>query len=849
MAVSSSSLPDDAATRVEDYLSDKIQTAADLQNVEDLLARVRQQQDLLKKQLVEAKSQLEDVQATSNSHVQALMDRTASFQQDQADIDRRLQILTQSEVSDDAARIFESRMSKLRRLDAATGYVEILQEVDSLIANAQTLLHTNPQAAIADHSRLRVLLNGLHAAQPAAEGAAPHLVDQVERKVDGLYEELKKSLESALQKTLEKMSWPKKELKLVDNLVQTWRDQVEKLLDLQEADIKSEQMDRSMSVVPVPVVLLPLQVMVRPLAQRFQYHFYGDRPTNRLDKPEYFFSHTLDLIDQHSPFMTQLLQPVLDGHVQKSEQSESLYTDAVSAFITALLPMVSTKCQSLLSQISSQPQLLSHFMHEVMEFDGTLRDSWAYAPVPGVFADWRGLTSEMLDTHGYFSTWLNTEKHFALSRYRKIRDAPESGNIDFDGVDSGRTKPTKGAIRVNDLLETITNRYRSLLSFSQKLKFLMEIQLSIFDDYHGHLYGALQAYLVGSHTAGRLIQGQTADDALGMKGLETLVKIFGSSEYLERKMSDWSDDVFFLELWDELQDRAHRNTQNNGSIGRDLHVDEVAARTSSSIKTTGEEEHDGGGLFDETAGSYRTLRERSEGEIVRALELNTRNATRPLTRVAIWSSLSGPYDPTILSPSSALDPLLNTLSTLLGYLSKVLAPAPLRRIARQVASSIQKDIYDNVVMRNSFSAAGAAQLRRDFVAIEEVMNSSTKVSLDAGQNMKKLEEALVLLNLPIKSSSRKSPDDEDGWGFDNDDDDDNNNDEGNKPTEHEAGLALERTNTNEEKVGGDWGLWDAEKDIFASNESARKALADMRLEVLTEIDARNIISKRVEINS
>lgn len=33
-----------------------------------------------------------------------------------------------------------------------------------------------------------------------------------------------------------------------------------------------------------PLVLLPLEVMVKPLDLRFQYHFSGDRPTNKLDK-------------------------------------------------------------------------------------------------------------------------------------------------------------------------------------------------------------------------------------------------------------------------------------------------------------------------------------------------------------------------------------------------------------------------------------------------------------------------------------------------------------------------------------------------------------------------------------
>ena len=44
----------------------------------------------------------------------------------------------------------------------------------------------------------------------------------------------------------------------------------------------------------------------------------------------------------------------------------------------------------------------------------------------------------------------------AITRYHNIIDPPESREIDYDSVDPGITKPTKAAIRVNDLLETIT---------------------------------------------------------------------------------------------------------------------------------------------------------------------------------------------------------------------------------------------------------------------------------------------------------------------------------------------------------------------------------------------------------
>lgn len=44
----------------------------------------------------------------------------------------------------------------------------------------------------------------------------------------------------------------------------------------------------------------------------------------------------------------------------------------------------------------------------------------------------------------------------ALARYQSIVEAPDFGDLDYESVDPKATKPTKGAIRVNDLLETIT---------------------------------------------------------------------------------------------------------------------------------------------------------------------------------------------------------------------------------------------------------------------------------------------------------------------------------------------------------------------------------------------------------
>jgi RAD50-interacting protein 1 len=61
-----------------------------------------------------------------------LQEKTWQFNKEQEDIDRRLMIITSSETSDEAVQRFESSMDKLRRLDVANGYIELLKEVDVL---------------------------------------------------------------------------------------------------------------------------------------------------------------------------------------------------------------------------------------------------------------------------------------------------------------------------------------------------------------------------------------------------------------------------------------------------------------------------------------------------------------------------------------------------------------------------------------------------------------------------------------------------------------------------------------------------------------------------------------------
>lgn len=189
----------------------------------------------------------------------------------------------------------------------------------------------------------------------------------------------------------------------------------------------------------------------------------------------------IDLITNYTPFFTSYLQNILDSFFESSPLvNVPAYSDSTSAFITSLLPMLRRKIFASLPHVAGQPQLLSHFVHELINFDTVLRDEWSYDPLKGA-TEWKGITWEVLVAKDWFGRWLQVEKDctyltgvlcdvlfsrstsfanhlfiVALSRYKRIIEARDAGEIDYDTVEPGRTKPAKAAVRVNDLLETIT---------------------------------------------------------------------------------------------------------------------------------------------------------------------------------------------------------------------------------------------------------------------------------------------------------------------------------------------------------------------------------------------------------
>lgn len=268
---------------------------------------------LIKFQLQDAKRSLHVSTEASKSHSSDLRDRAQDFQSRQADIDRRLRIVTQSETSDDAVRRFDSSMESLQKLEVAKGYMELLTEVEKLSANARANFKKSPQAALKPYSRLQTLVNALREAQPAAEDAAPHLIDHVDRTARTLWKQMKNAFASDFEATLKKMQWPGKDVILSGKLEQEWTEGVTKLLELQEPELNARDNQGGEAITKEePLVLLPLEVMAKSLELRFKYHFEGQRPTNRLDKVSFLIGG-------------EIIHKTKDGSQSTSSRTLSVY--------------------------------------------------------------------------------------------------------------------------------------------------------------------------------------------------------------------------------------------------------------------------------------------------------------------------------------------------------------------------------------------------------------------------------------------------------------------------------------------------------------------------------------------
>ncbi|KAK6332816.1 hypothetical protein TWF696_002838 [Orbilia brochopaga] len=697
--------------RVYDYLNDKIQTSADLKSLDSLLDALRNQHNLLRQQLDKVNDDLSAAETEQKQHASTVLTKSHDYLQRQTEIDNRLDAVRTSSTISDVVANYRRNLNRLQQLEVAKGYITILQAVNILKEQTQAVIASDPRAALVPYHTLQQIAGQLRQKHAVAEGAAVHLVEYVEQATAQLWDDMKERLGRQFQETLDAIGWPTQDLP--PDKMRRFEGEFTKILALRKTELEmAEEVDvatldslNKISLAPRYAPLLAFTALSKAFALRFRYHFEGDRPTNKLEKPEWYFQHIESLIKEYQPFCTEFLQGILDTNGLGDH-------DAVQEFITSLLPIVRRKIDSDLPALAAQGPLASHFVQQAIKFDATLREEYLYSPFGIDPDDWMGVTHEVLTVNDsdFFKKWLAVEKDFALARYENIIAAEDAWVIDYDSVEPHETKPTKSAFRVKELLELVTERYRPLQSFSQKLRFLMDIQITILEQYHDRLRSSIEAFKLLSSSIGRAVQGrgkQDSESVGGLTGLERLCRVYGSAMFLGSCMKDWGEDLFFLDMWEELGSRARKNT--DGSL-----LSSIAGLGAAAAQESNEEE---GALFDEIAGSYSRVLQETANMIHDLVSNTTREDLKPYYRIPQWQAVEEPAEPKEAAHSSELVPVLKTLSSFCSYLSRFWSPNVFQREFRRVLVSLENYLIDSIVSRNQFSEQGGQQFLRDMRAI------------------------------------------------------------------------------------------------------------------------------------
>lgn len=520
--------------RLEDYLDDKLQSAADFENLETLLANVETQRSQLQAQLDDANKELQDARESAHDRQGGLFRSIQEFEELQRSIDVRLQALTSTAAPDDAIQRLERPMKQLHKVDLAHQYVSLLQDVENMRLEARSHLPQDPKAALKPYSRLKKLCTHLRELQGPADEAAAHLVNYVAAITDRLWSEMKDIMSEEMDSLLKERKWPHG-VDPASEMDSEWLRSFEKLVELQVPEVLYSE-----GVVP----LLPFEVMAKPFILWFRYQFMGDTATSN---PQSFgtfcIPQFLSLLDKWADFFRGNVGYILANSLGDTPVSDvSVYIDPACALVAALLPAMREKINSCVRHGLRNPQFFSSLIVQVMNLDDELRSRFDYDGGDSV-RGWAGLTSEILDKH--FDYWLKAEKDFALERYRTIMDSDDARSIDYDYTGQGKMKPTYAAVRVTDLLRSVTSQYERIRRFSHKLRFLIDIQLEILDEYHGRLRDSLEAYSAITSTLGRTLHGVTKEQAAAIEGtgaLETMCKIIGSADHIVTTLRDWSNE-------------------------------------------------------------------------------------------------------------------------------------------------------------------------------------------------------------------------------------------------------------------------------------------------------------------
>lgn len=447
----------------------------------------------------------------------------------------------------------------------------------------------------------------------------------------------------------------------------------------------------TLSIVCPPISQV-VKLLLAPYRQRFMFHFTGTRQTNRLDKPEWFYTQILNWGKETHFFVGKTFQPAamkagrLDYNLRVSWLWTKIYLYRMLndfplqlEFMRGLVQLTIEKLAADIEQIAQDEHLFAHLLDETLAFESELRETFGYpASFPSAISV---LTQPM-----YLLRWIALEEQCkrAYNKSLEIRlnflfypvcgqkmDQILQAETPFQLIDPNTyeddLKIPKCADQFMRLLDAIKDRYYALIQPGHQLQFL-QLQLELIDSFRRRL--------VQLHSSGALAS----------------LPVLNAINYLIMVLREWGENVHYLHLHAAL---AGPNASEINSVFE---------------PAVAELEHWARQLM-------KNLANKAVNEM-KAKSMNYRHDA--------WPTMpeQNSREPFILSPSGG--EMFQVLVTLLHNLERELSANLFNQTLRLMAQQIDDFMLENMVLNTKFSPAGAAQFNYDMTLLFALFGQYTR---------------------------------------------------------------------------------------------------------------------------
>ncbi|XP_053952896.1 RINT1-like protein [Anastrepha ludens] len=426
------------------------------------------------------------------------------------------QLVAKTRDSDRALSQILNELKKVRKLQHLTQYLKLVQDIQLISQSLNSAINGKDEAKMVN---IYLTLFENNDCENSIIGRlcdieAHYLKVYAIETATYWHKVLSDKFASELEFVLKSMRWGYKEY---DSLTfSPTRDSIikaqllaEYLFLIKSPTEETEPLELITPSITCPIVSTVTKLLLAPYRQRFQYHFTGVRQTNRLDKPEWFFTQILNWSKEGHLFVGQTFQPA-------AVKAGKLNYNIRLEFIRGLVQLIIEKLSADIEEICQDELLFAHLLDETLAFEAELRGTFGY---PSSFPSVISVVTQPI----YLLKWISLEERFCAEKMDLILhgDSPWM-RIDPNFYDNDLKIP-KCADQFIRLLEAIKDRYYTLIQPGQQLQFL-SLQLELIENFRR-----------------RLVQ-------LYSSGEVEIISILNAINYLALVLREWGENVHYLHL-------------------------------------------------------------------------------------------------------------------------------------------------------------------------------------------------------------------------------------------------------------------------------------------------------------